>query len=680
MDSLSTPVTLLVLTSRPEEAERITTELRDGGLAVHGVRSDDPDRLEELVATHNLELILCCAYDPGIDLDTCMRRYREIDIDLPLVVIADGGTDSSRLISAMRSGARDLTEQGDREHLQLVVARELADLRERRSVRELQQRLEECERRARQAMDSSSEAAAYVQEGVHLQPNPTYCELFGFDDEADLDGYPLLDLVAADSQEACRRFMRSFNRLGDGESAAIEIDFVRADTGRFHAEMVLTKSSLDGEPCIRAVVRNPQPIDDTPTPGLLDGETGLPNRAAVLQELERRLTGSGSGDRLGAIYVGVDAFSTLKTREGLTEGLEAMAVFGKRLRRLAPEGAYVGRVCDDGFLVLTDDLDELALTGLAAKVRTEARIPRPASTPSEGRADCATGAVLAEAAAIDAAGLLDAAYGKSLLSPSTGAAASRAGSGGAEAAQDLAARVSNALSGEGLRLVYQPIISLKGDSQENYSVFVRLPDDDERLRRAWEFLPAAVRAGEMVDIDRWVIEHAIGEVARQREQNRKVSFFISIAEQTLLEEQLLIWICDQLRGAKARGNWLTFQILEDDALSHSEAVIKLAEGLRKVRCRVALNRFAASPDPKPVLASLPTDFVKLAPELAAGLADDEAKQNELVQLVAAAQEAGVKTIATGVEEARTLSVLWTAGVDYVQGNFLQKPATTIETE
>ena len=81
-----------------------------------------------------------------------------------------------------------------------------------------------------------------------------------------------------------------------------------------------------------------------------------------------------------------------------------------------------------------------------------------------------------------------------------------------------------------------------------------------------------------------------------------------------------------------------------------------------------------------MLASLPTDFVKLAPELAAGLADDEAKQKELAQLVAAAQEAGVKTIATGVEEARTLSVLWTAGVDYVQGNFLQKPSPTVETE
>jgi PAS domain S-box-containing protein len=686
MDSLSTPVTLLILTSKPEEAERITTELRNGGLAVHGIQSDDPSQLESLVASHNLELILCCAYDPGIDLDTCMRHYRDIDIDLPLVVVADGATDASRLIGAMRSGARDLTEQGDREHLQLVVARELADLRERRSVRELQQRLEECEQRARQALDSSSEAVAYIQEGVHVQTNPNYCELFGFDDEEDLDGYPLLDLVATDSQEECRRSMRDFNRLGDGQSKTIELDFVRADAGRFRAEMVLSKSALDGEPCIRALLRNTQTISETAAPGLLDADTGLPNREAVLTELERRLAPSSAGEgKVGAIYVGVGVFSKLRHRKGLTSGLEAMTALSKSLSHLVPEGAYLGRVCDDGFLVLLDDVEEAGLADLAAKITTSAQVPQAEEVLTEGQSVCAIGTVLASPGAMRAAAVLDAAYGKSLLAPRDGISPqSAAGRGKArlseETERSLTARIASALSSKGFRLVYQPIVSLKGDSQENYSVFVRLPDGDERLQRAKDFLIAAVHAEQMVDIDRWVIEHAIEELARQREQNRKISFFINIAEQTLQEEQLLIWICDQLRHCKARGNWLVFQVLEDDALRHSEAVIKLAQGLKKVRCRVALNRFGPSPEPKPVLESLQVDFVKLAPELAAGLADDDAKQKRLMQLVAAAQEAGVKTIATGVEEARTLSVLWTAGVDYVQGNFLQKPSSTIETE
>jgi EAL domain-containing protein (putative c-di-GMP-specific phosphodiesterase class I) len=242
----------------------------------------------------------------------------------------------------------------------------------------------------------------------------------------------------------------------------------------------------------------------------------------------------------------------------------------------------------------------------------------------------------------------------------------------------FAANIRRALEGDGFQLVYQPIVSLKGDSQENYNVFVRLRDDDKRLREAKEFLAAAVRSGRMVAIDRWVIRHAIEELAQQRAQERKLNFFVNIAEESLQEDKLLIWICDYLREYRARGSWLTFQILEDHARRHAAAFVKLSEGLKKVKCRVALNRFGLGPSPEVLLKNLRADFVKFAPELAGGLADDEAKQRRLLALTEAARDNGMRSVFTGVEDARTLTVLWTAGIDYVQGNFLQRPQSTIE--
>jgi EAL domain-containing protein (putative c-di-GMP-specific phosphodiesterase class I)/GGDEF domain-containing protein len=697
MDRLSAPVTLLILSSKQEDAEQITTTLRNGGLPVRGVRSDDPSQLEDLIATHDLELVLCCAYDANIDLSTCMAHYRDIEVDVPLVVIADAGTDSSLLIGAMRSGARDLTEQGDRDHLQLVVARELADLRERRSARKLQQRLDECEQRAKQAMDASGEAVAYIQEGVHVQANPAYCALFGFDNEEDLDGYPLLDLVAPAEQAECRRFLRSIDELADGESAAIDIGLVRADSLRFDARMILSKSSLEGEPCIRALLHERQGAPGAATPGLIDADTGLPNRSAVSQELGQRLAqGRAETGRLGVIYIGADIFAKLLHDDSITAGLEAMTAFGAWLRELAPQGSFLGRVCDDGFMLLLDDATESDLIELATRIRTDARIPLADTTlPTRGEAVCGAGLVLADPGKDTPSGVLDAAYRDYLFravqpadtalgSAESGSLHTTPDSGYhsefSEEERDFAAQIDRALAGEGFQLVYQPIVSLKGDSQENYSVFLRLRGDDEHLREAKEFLAIAVQSGHMIDVDRWVINHAIEELARQREQNRKINFFVNIAEETLQEENLLIWICDQLRHCQARGNWLTFQVLEDHARRHPDAYTKLSEGLRKVRCRVALNRVRPSPDPAVVFEKLRSNFVKLAPELAKGLADDDAKQKQVLQLANMAREAGVRTIATGVEEANTLSVLWTAGVDYVQGNFLQRPSPNIESQ
>jgi multidomain signaling protein FimX len=83
-------------------------------------------------------------------------------------------------------------------------------------------------------------------------------------------------------------------------------------------------------------------------------------------------------------------------------------------------------------------------------------------------------------------------------------------------------------------------------------------------------------------------------------------------------------------------------------------------------------------DPKTLLQGIPLDFVLFQPEYAQGLADDRDKQQKLLGLANLAREYNVKSVVTGVEEARTLTILWTAGVDYVQGNFLQRPSPTLE--
>jgi EAL domain-containing protein (putative c-di-GMP-specific phosphodiesterase class I) len=239
--------------------------------------------------------------------------------------------------------------------------------------------------------------------------------------------------------------------------------------------------------------------------------------------------------------------------------------------------------------------------------------------------------------------------------------------------------ISEALEGDSFHLVYQPIVSLKGDSQENYNVLLRLTDAEGKVLNAEDFLPAAIQSGRMVAIDRWVLRTAITRIANMRSDWHKLNFFINISEDTLQEEKLLIWICDYMRDHQVRGNWLTFQILEEHARRHSASFTRLSEGLKRVKCRVALNRFGLGTEPQLALKGLQADFVKFAPELCARLADDQPKQRKLLELARLAREAGIRSVVTGVEDARSLTVLWTAGIDYVQGNFLQKPTDTIET-
>lgn len=249
---------------------------------------------------------------------------------------------------------------------------------------------------------------------------------------------------------------------------------------------------------------------------------------------------------------------------------------------------------------------------------------------------------------------------------------------GREDDRQFAQRINRALGGDYFQLFYQPIISLKGDGEERYNVFIRLRDDRQGVREAKEFLAAAVQSGRMVAIDHWVIEHALLALTEQRRNDRRLNFFINLAEETLREEGFITWLNGLIANQQVAGNWLTFQVLEEQVRANPALYAQFSRDLTHLGCHLAINRYGIAPSPERLLASLAADYVKLDAQLTAGIADDERKEQQLSQRIDLIRAQGKASIATNIEDARTLSVLWTVGVDYVQGNFLQRPAPTLE--
>jgi PAS domain S-box-containing protein len=689
MDSVSATMNLLLLTSRQEQGEAHVTSLRTGGLPVRGTVTDDLAQLQKLGNPPTFDLIICCEYDPAIDLARCMEYYRQVEADVPLLIVAREDTESATLISAMRSGARDVTQVGDDEHLLLVVARELSDLGHRRAEEGLRGQLRQCEDRVTELLQSSTEAIAYIREGVHLAVNPAYAQLFRFEASDELDGFPLLDLIAPDKQGEARRSLRALDQLAESETEEFNTECIRADGVRFRATMRISRSNLEGEPCLQVITSEKHHGLRGASANRLDSDTGLPSRTALMEELAKRLEPpNGKSVPVATIYIGMTGFDELARTDGLSAALEAVAELGAALRELMPEDSFLARLGDAGFALLVDNIQQREASDLAAQICFRIRSPLPSAGPTGA---IHTGLMLAEPGSDSAANVLDTIHRYYLMAaleaqqgPKPSKAAQVAGSPGGDGEEPveplLTAQIDRALQGDGFELFYQPIVSLKGDSQENYSVLLRLRDENQTVREAKEFLPEAIQSGRMVAIDHWVVRHAVAEVAARREQLHKINFFINISEETLREDKLLIWVCDYLREFQAHGNWLTFQIIEEHARRQSAILRKLMEGLSKVKCRLALNRFGLVPNPEMLLKGLKVHFVKFAPELGQGLADDTQKHRRLLDLTKMVRDAGAKTVVTGVEDARSLTLLWTAGVDYVQGNFLQKPTDTIDLQ
>lgn len=682
MPAPSQTATVLIVTSETSEAERLTGTLREDGLAIKTVTIPTADRLDEVVAQRACDIILCCSYDRDVNLDALLAAYRKLEGDVPLIVIADPDSSAVDLVKARRGGARDLIVRNDQEHFKLACGRELADLRRRRDAQALTQRLELSERRSRELLEVTSAGVAFIQDGLHIGANPAYLDLFGYASVADLEATPFLDLVAPEQQKKVRDLLKSSATASD--PVQLDLTCVRADGGQFAMRLLAAPSELDHEPCQRIILHAAE--------GGGAATRKNAGRASVLSALETRIGPERMVERPFAIfYIRVKEYAALLRQLGLTRGFDILDEYAQTLSTLLSGRGFLGRVSEESFALIVDDIEEFAAKELADHISSLARLPPHASTKGGDISDCEIGYFLVRDRAAAAEDILDAAYrlciGHEFADQGLAAHQMHPTSLAARAKQEVeegdttvARKIEYALEHEQLILVYQPIISLMGDTQENYSVLVRLLDESENLLEAKDFIGPAIRGGLIEQVDKWTIRAAIKVIGEQRRAGHNLSLFINLSEDTFRNPNIVLWICDCLREFDVRGNWLTVQFQEELALSNLASIGKLIETLKKIKCKVAVNRFGTAERPEVLLQALSLDYVLLKPTFAKDLADDAAKQQRLLNLATLAREFNVRSIVTGVEDARALTVLWTAGVDYVQGNFLQRPSPTLEVQ
>jgi EAL domain-containing protein (putative c-di-GMP-specific phosphodiesterase class I) len=143
------------------------------------------------------------------------------------------------------------------------------------------------------------------------------------------------------------------------------------------------------------------------------------------------------------------------------------------------------------------------------------------------------------------------------------------------------------------------------------------------------------------------------------------------------DKSLLQWLSNQLKATRVEPGRLAFQIGEQTATEYLADTTELANGLRKVGFRFAVEHFGTGRDPVRLISHLPIDFVKVDGTLMQGLAVDQNLQQRVKELVDQAKARKVGTIAERVEDANTMAVLWQLGIEFIQGYFVNEPEQVV---
>ncbi|GAB6388392.1 EAL domain-containing protein [Stutzerimonas marianensis] len=673
-------IRLLILEDSQNEAERLVSLFRNAGQATRVHRLTSSEDLAD-VLQQTWDLLISAPRSENLEPSEAISAVRKQGKDIPIIQLIEGN-DAEAITEALMLGAQRALPQGEDEWLVLVASRELANLEDRRARRSAELALREAEKRCQLLLDSSVDAIAYVHDGMHIYANRAYLELFGYEDVEELEGMPMIDLIASCDQADFKSFLKNYQSMQG--SAELVCGGVRADGGNFKASMHFSPASYDGEPCIQVVIRAES--DNTELEKLReissqDLVTGLHNRNHFLELLDNaveRAVKAGQGASLA--YLRVDRFASLQADLGLGNSDRLLAELAQILRTHFADKAQLARFGDDAFAVLVTDATpaqlEQSLTALLRKVESHL-------FEIDGRTIQATlsiGVAALDEQTAKARDVIDRAHrcaeelsdgnALNIYNPADelAAAANRG---------EVIAMVQQALEQNSFRLLFQPVISLRGDSHEHYEVLLRLLDPQGVEVPPGEFLGAAKDAGLAARIDRWVLLNSIKLLAEHRSKGHSTRLFLHLSSSSLQDATLLPWLGVALKASRLPPDSLVFQIDENDAVAYLKQAKALVQGLTGLGCRIALSQFGCVLNPFNTLKHLNIDFVKIDGSYTQDLSRQE-NQEALKQLLTELHEQAKQTVVPFVDSATVLATLWQAGVGYIQGQYLQGPSQSMD--
>ena len=676
-------VPVIVLSRHEDNAEAINRVLRNSGRAAHVRRLDDAGDLADELGEQGCELLVVFADESDNLLLTAAAVLDATGLELPMISCR-GELDEAAIATDIASGAQDAATLERTDRLTAILERALRLGRLDRALRGAITSASTYREQLRRVVAGTADALAHVGEGIVLDANRAWTQLFGFDDESELPGLTFMDLFSPDDQPAIKGALVACAQ-GRWPPQGIKATGITRHDKPIALLLELEPASFDEEPCVRVRIparaeHSEESLEDQLGAALrLDQGTGLYGRVHLLEKMERRLAEEPPAGVQALVLFSLDDLKGVQRQVG-ARGLDiVLAGLADLLRDSVQARDLYGRLGTGEFGALVArgtrrDLKAWASSIIAKVGRTLFEAGGKSISLS-----LSVGIAVANQRGMD----LDVLHAEACeaLARATEMGMGQVGMSSHEEDSTRmeemdrlwVKRIKKALLENRFRLANQPIASLTGEERDLQDLFVRMIDEQGDEVMPAHFVQAAERNRLIKNIDRWVIGAAFSYC--QSRDNTTV--FVRLSKDTMLDGMLPAWLETRRKNAKLREGAIVFQVSEDAAASHLRQTHEMADRLRKIGFGFALEGFTASPTSSKLLAHLPMDYLKIDGSLMQGLAGDEATQERVKQIVADARARDIITIAERVEDANTMAVLWQVGVHYIQGYQIREPEVVL---
>lgn len=412
---------------------------------------------------------------------------------------------------------------------------------------------------------------------------------------------------------------------------------------------------------------------------LHDSLTGLPNRRYLDQMLERHAEARPGSRRIALLHVDLDRFKQINDTLGHAAG-DAMLVHAAAiLRGNVRHGDFVARVGGDEFVILCslpggDGDPETVTAEMAGRIIAAMQKPVPYEN-HECRFGVSVGIAIEHDRSLDPRHLLIDADLALYRAKSRGKNRHQFFTDTLQAeilaVKKTADEILNGLERGEFVAYYQPQFDAHTHDVVGVEALVRWNHPTRGLLRPAAFLETAEELSVVPEIDRLILEQALGDLAAWREAGVDIGrVSVNVSARRLRDEELITG----LARLPIEPGTLAFELVESIFLDEKDELLSWnVDRIKELGIDIEIDDFGTGYASIVSLQKLRPKRLKIDRQLVMPVVRSAAQRQLVHSIVEIGRSLGIEVIAEGVETSRHAQVLASLGCNALQGYAFARP-------